>query len=706
MTKATNYLATVTDVNSVFTAKGSVIPNSQRCVIKDDTGQTVGSVGAINHWYIDDTASPLVTYTNPRLPRWQDLIPLNTVGSTFIDALYVNSGSDKFALRLYQSNPSVVGYNSYVIISSDNTQRHIASNQTLATSSYLVAGFAPSISGSVMFYRFAINIAKLKVDYPGINVFTFNLYAARLVSSFNGNFTVRTSIKYSSLIDTPPFNGVDFSSAQPEGVFTDVPTKICGTVGTYAQIGYFTYNKTANTFVYTDLQGTGCVISTDVTIYPYNSLPTSSYTVYVNGVADPTWTSGTRSYPLGTTIYINYAAPACGVLLNSNPYSSGTVITISDSGIVYYFELLNAAHWTTTGYTCIGNVQYTNQVNDCGGTQQFQTNPGSTCDCYCNQTCAGTYYGDPQCGTGEYGNAWVQYPRWVCTGNLTGGPPNVLDDCSCNCNPSCDGFTYTAQYCGQPGRYGTNTSTLYQDRYFACTGGYAGTDTIDDCSCQCNQTCDGTYWEYYCSNYGVYPYERRRRQRWTCSGNLTGVDESVGNCSLDCGANTSAIWETTASYCLGDPTKPGNPACILWVTQKQVNQCCNNPAYNSERFISLGTNSYCYYTYPVYHCVGTDEWVYDFNPCNGAITNDHLYQICSPQCGGDLAVYYELSECGGSGYAFTKIAPDNPVYSGQRYVLPYPVETFYTYTGNSTEQCTAPPGYNGSIQKTSYYYCP
>lgn len=77
MTKLTNYLATVTDVNSVFSAKGAVVPNSERCVIKDDTGQTVGSVGAVNHWNIDTTANPLVTYTNPRLPRWQDLVPLD-----------------------------------------------------------------------------------------------------------------------------------------------------------------------------------------------------------------------------------------------------------------------------------------------------------------------------------------------------------------------------------------------------------------------------------------------------------------------------------------------------------------------------------------------------------------------------------------------------------------------------------------------------
>ena len=82
MTKATNFLATVTDVNSEFPAKGAAIPNSNRCVIKDETGQTIGSVGATNNWYVDESASPFVTYTSPRLPRWQDLVQTTTTTTT------------------------------------------------------------------------------------------------------------------------------------------------------------------------------------------------------------------------------------------------------------------------------------------------------------------------------------------------------------------------------------------------------------------------------------------------------------------------------------------------------------------------------------------------------------------------------------------------------------------------------------------------
>jgi hypothetical protein len=65
--------------------------------------------------------------------------------------------------------------------------------------------------------------------------------------------------------------------------------------------------------------------------------------------------------------------------------------------------------------------------------------------------------------------------------------------------------------------------------------------------------------------------------------------------------------------------------------------------------------------------------------------------------------YYELSECSpGTGYAFTTIVPDLGV--NQRYILPSPY-TVYLYTGANSVQCSVPPGYNGSIQRTSLTGC-
>jgi hypothetical protein len=65
--------------------------------------------------------------------------------------------------------------------------------------------------------------------------------------------------------------------------------------------------------------------------------------------------------------------------------------------------------------------------------------------------------------------------------------------------------------------------------------------------------------------------------------------------------------------------------------------------------------------------------------------------------------YYELSECSpGTGYAFTTIVPDLGV--NQRYILPSPY-TVYLYTGANSVQCSVPPGYNGSIQRSSLTGC-
>ena len=77
MTKQTNYVATVTDANSEFPPKGEAIPNSNRGLITATAGQRQGSVGAKDSWFIDTNAQPLASYPNNRLPRWQDLIPLN-----------------------------------------------------------------------------------------------------------------------------------------------------------------------------------------------------------------------------------------------------------------------------------------------------------------------------------------------------------------------------------------------------------------------------------------------------------------------------------------------------------------------------------------------------------------------------------------------------------------------------------------------------
>lgn len=63
--------------------------------------------------------------------------------------------------------------------------------------------------------------------------------------------------------------------------------------------------------------------------------------------------------------------------------------------------------------------------------------------------------------------------------------------------------------------------------------------------------------------------------------------------------------------------------------------------------------------------------------------------------------YYELAGCNPADYAYTTIVP---LGLNNRYVLPSNGAT-YTYTGATATQCTVPPAYNGSIQRTTIYYC-
>jgi len=90
---------------------------------------------------------------------------------------------------------------------------------------------------------------------------------------------------------------------------------------------------------------------------------------------------------------------------------------------------------------------------------------------------------------------------------------------------------------------------------------------------------------------------------------------------------------------------------------------------------------------------------------DGIIVRQLVSGVLYPQQTCDcstLTTYYELSECGGTGYAYTTI---NPTAVNRRFVLPTgPV--FYIYTGASVTQSTPPPSYNGSIQITAFYNCP
>lgn len=301
-----------------------------------------------------------------------------------------------------------------------------------------------------------------------------------------------------------------------------------------------------------------------VILDPRNSLSGSSYTPYINGVADPSWDNGSRSYPLGTTIRLDYSSPACSVTLNGSPYTTGTTITLSTTG-ARTFTLLNADHWVNDGGTiCAGNELRQPIINDCGTTSYNVIN---SCSCSCNVACNGTYFGANYCD----GNALKRAEYYYCN-NAPTGYVETISSCSCTCNQACSG-TYWTETCSgttlnRVEKYVCNNANTGNTQTIACSatcGASTAANWVDNgstfcgsgschlyqpqidnnpCSATYNQTrnvdlgvsstCGTNYWEYYCVNYGVAPYEYRRRQVNTCTGN-TGVDELVSYDATECG---------------------------------------------------------------------------------------------------------------------------------------------------------------------------
>jgi hypothetical protein len=173
--------------------------------------------------------------------------------------------------------------------------------------------------------------------------------------------------------------------------------------------------------------------------------------------------------------------------------------------------------------------------------------------------------------------------------------------------------------------------------------------------------------------------------RVTSGGNTYVID---GIINYDPSGSLLAI---TATGLTGCPTPPTYEWYILYKCSD--GSTANSQSYAENTFelnnrVTSGGNTYII------------DGIVNYNPGGTllAITNTGLVGCPTP------ITYYELAECSpGVGYAYTTIVPGGV---GQRYVLPYPTTTFYTYTGGSLSDFTPPSGYNGSIQITGFYSCP
>jgi hypothetical protein len=154
---------------------------------------------------------------------------------------------------------------------------------------------------------------------------------------------------------------------------------------------------------------------------------------------------------------------------------------------------------------------------------------------------------------------------------------------------------------------------------------------------------------------------------------------------------SGALISITATGLTGCPSGPAFEWYILYKCSD--GSSANSEAYAANTFelndrVTSGGNTYIV------------DGIINYNPGGTllAITATGLTGCPSP------TTYYELSECSpGVGIAYTTIVPGAV---GRRYVLPSMTPIFYTFTGATLIQTTVPPGYNGSIQITSFYSCP
>lgn len=417
--------------------------------------------------------------------------------------------------------------------------------------------------------------------------------------------------------DTPIWNNYPQVSAYGN-LFVGCPVPLMYTFGVRTSNGYTIY-----------LNSTLCTTTTlapsTVTITTLNNLGPNSFTVYINGTADTGWKSGSRTYASGTVINVTYNSNACGVTKNGASYASNTNVTLS-GGVAQSFSLNNYNSWTETGYyPCYGDVAYKEEINPCGQYQTVKRYPNTTCDCECNQTCNGTYWGPNVCR----GQDLVQYQYYTCNdAKVEPEVYQVIQSCNCSCNGGIGcGQEYTTEvYCGQAGRVGTNTSSLYQDVFYVCNNAYVRTETLDDCSCSCNQTCDGEYWgPYYCVP--NQPGVQRRDRKYTCNNANTGLSET-NTCNKACGAFVAPIWTPVADppYCEG---------CYQKQDEVQSNVCCPDPAQGTPRTIELGISSECGSWNFEYYCVnpGYQKWSRLRNSCTNNTCCDTFIEADSTYCG-------------------------------------------------------------------------
>jgi hypothetical protein len=643
MTKVTNFLATVTDVNSEFPAKGSAIPNSERCVIKDQTSQTSGSVGAVNNWYVDESAQPLASYTSPRLPRWQDLVQTTTTTTTA-------SCPTCTYLTQIGTTTSCSGGTATQNISINSSCGNSEARLAAVGNGAVTTGWVNVVLGTGIYSFANTTIGRYRVEIRPKSIVT------TCISQFSGEFNV--------CCNTSP-NWVNTGGQYCDGCAIkqlQTDTNFCSS--TYNQTQVIIISGSSSTCGTWGSQTQYCA---NYGVYPFelrtHEVNTCGQTRNDSLVANLSPTCGYTCGYWGLSITFN------GYYCNSNTNGTGVVtVNPNASNGSYEVRLVSTGAGVTTGWqtgstftgvydgtyyaqirstsdnnctaTTVGTAQNYQTVACCNTTPNWVSNGSAYCDnCVSkqpqidNNPCSSSYN---QTRVINSGTACNTTQNWVNTGNY---------DCYGTCdkynvevqnNPCASGYNTTRQgslvaynnaFCG--GCCGQSTSANWVNTgLYSCYGSCNKYNVEQD-----NNSCSSTYGQ-------------------TRQGSL--VESNSGFCYISgfncCGQSTAPNWVNNgSSFC---------SSCYLFQPQIDNNACSST--YNQTRNVDLGVNSTCGSWPTVYYCVGYDYYSKEVNSCTGAERNVTLVQANSPSCGysncttwnifaynSDEYVYVEWTNCGG-----------------------------------------------------------
>lgn len=651
--KVNGYLVTTTDLNCMCNAIGGSMPaNDNFCRTKQFISST---------YIVDTNAVPYVNYTNSRYPRYQDVIPT------------CPTCSFAYQLGTTFNCTSTTGSLTVTVNSScNNSEARLTAVGNGATTTV----WKPVVVGQtgLQFDLLTFGTYKIEIRYRGTSC------TPLCASTFGTNFNFCCN-------NNP--NWVNQGSEYCDGCAikqVQIDTNFCSSTYNTTRIVTIT-SSSANCGTW----GPATQYCSNNGVYPFELRSKETNTCgqirndYQVATLSPTCGYTCAYWGLSVSIssyYCSNNTNGSGVVtVNANANNGGFQVRLVSAGTgtttawqsgttftgvvdgVYYAEIRS-----TGDNSCTASTSYPYQIVDCCPNNANWVNNGSAFCSGCN----------------------LYQPQIDQSCSSTGGQTRNLD---LGTSDACGTWSASTQYC--------SGCDLRSREVNSCTG-----NVRNDVLVQSNSSACGTWnGQNYCIN-----GDKWYREVNSCSGATRNEQFIESNSQFCCSQYTLSV-NYSSQYCSGtnycnavvslNTASTGGASVRLvavsggtttgWVTQTGFTTtiygvCAGYYRAEIRSAVSAG-------------CVTSSTSYFTVNECYVPPTTTTTTTPCTQ------VTYYSLAACSsGVGNAYTTIAPSG---TGQRYVLPFPSTTYYTYTGNTVSSCTPPSGYNSSIQIVSGQFgCP